>query len=214
MKTKQFFKIGGVSSLIQSLLYIVAVIAIAFTPIEQITGNMAQFIKSYTADPLPLTVMSLSFTILGLLGFFSVAPATAAMFSNKYKVWVFIGKHIALLCLLLTSVYFIWFLAVIPNIPLNSLHTPMNWIGWFTFGGMGLWVVIVGILVWVSGILPRGFAVVCAIKTFGFWLILAGIIFDSFSTAKVGAVIGGLFGGPIYHIWLSSAFFRKSKSNN
>jgi len=214
MKTNYFFKIGGISSIIQSLFYIIAVVALAFVPIEQITGNIDQFVKSYTANPLPLIIMSLSFIVLGLLGLLSVAPATAAMLSGKDKLWATIGKSIALLCLSAMIVYFIWFLVTLPNISLNSLHTPMNWIGWFTFGGMGLWVAIVGILVWVSGVLPRGFVVVCVIKTLGFWLILTGIIFNSIMIAKIGAVIGGLIGGPLYHAWLGIAFLRKSKLNN
>lgn len=214
MKTNYFFKIGGISSIIQSLLYIAVVVAIALMPIEQITGNMDQFTKSYTANPLPLIAMSFLFVVLGLLGFLSVAPATAAMFSDRNKLWATIGKSIALLCLSVITIYFIWFLATLPDISLNNLHTPMNWIGWFAFGGMGLWVAIVGILVWVSGVLPRGFVLVCAIKTLGFWIILAGIIFDSIIIAKVGAVIGGLIGGPLYHTWLGMALLRKSKLNN
>ena len=89
----------------------------------------------------------------------------------------------------------------------------MNWIGWFAFGGMGLWVAVVGILVWIRRVLPRGFAAVCAIKTIGFWIILLGIVIDDFMTAKTGAVIGGLIGGTLYHTWLGIALWRKSSFN-
>jgi hypothetical protein len=209
MKAKYFYKIGGISSITQSLLYVIAIAMLAFVPVEQITGNMDQFVKSYAVNPLPLIVMSLSFIILGLLGFIFVAPATIAMFPDKNK-WLVLGKYIAQICLMATTLYFIWFLTVLPSIPLNALHAPLNWIGWFTFGGMGLFVAIVGIQVWISGVLSKGFVAICAIKTLGFWIILFGIIFSDFTVAKIGAVIGGLIGGVIYHTWLGIALLHKS----
>ena len=113
METKNLFKIGAVSSLIQALFYIILVITLNFTPVEQIIGDMDQFVISYSVNPLPLIIVCLSFIVLGLLGLASVVPATVAIFSKKDSGWITIGKNIALLCLSVTTVYFVWFLATI-----------------------------------------------------------------------------------------------------
>jgi len=178
---------------------------------NQITGNREQFAISSSINPFPLVIVSIIFIILGLLGLLFVAPATMAMFRGKNTVLVSLGKCISSICLLATTSYYVWLLTVLPNISLNTLHTPLNWIGYFTFGGMGLFVAIVGVLVWISGIMPKGFVLVCAVKTLGFWTILLGIILSNFTIAIIGAVVGGLVGGVTYHTWLGIALLRKSK---
>ena len=179
---------------------------------------MSQFVNSYTINPWPLIVMSTSFIILGFLGVVSVIPATAGIFPEKDRGWVTIGKNVALFSLSVTTIYFVWFLATMSeriNLfqlghTISNPHAPMNWIGWFAFGGMGLWVAVVGILVLLRGVLPKGFAAVCAIKTLGFWLILTGIVLGNIIIAEVGAVIGGIIGGASYHAWLGVALLRKA----
>ncbi len=207
---------GSAASVLQAFFYVTAVTAAAFTPEEQIVGTMAQFSAAYSGNALPTIVMSLSFVFLGLLGLGAVVPATASLFPEKDMGWITFGKNIAMLSLSAITIYFTWFLATLHErvalfraggFSLNP-HAPMNWIGWFAFGGMGLWVVIVGMLVWVRGVLPKGFVFVCAVKAIGFWVILAETLLDSYSIAKTGAVAGGLIGGTLYHLWLGIALWK------
>lgn len=184
---------------------------------------MDKFAASYPTNPVPLTIMCLALIVLGLLGFIAVVPATAALFEEENNGWVTFGKNIALLSLAVIVVYYTWFLATTPAtvalyntgdavtktaITVNDPKVPFNWVSWFMFGGMGLWVAVIGALIFAKGTLPRGFGVVCLIKTCGFWIALAGITLGQFSIVETGAIIGGLVGGPIYHIWIGTALLR------
>lgn len=227
MITKNLGKIGGACSIIQAFMYIVIVIALALTPVDQLAQGMDKFSVSYSTNPVPLTVMSLALILLGLLGFIAVVPATAALFEEENKGWVTLGKNIALLSLAIIVVYYTWFLATTPArvalysagdavtraaIAVNDPQVPFNWVSWFMFGGMGLWVAVVAALVFANGTLPRGFGVVCLIKTCGFWTTLAGIGSGQIPIIEAGAIIGGLIGGPIYHIWIGTVLWRGTNS--
>jgi hypothetical protein len=224
-----FIKISGTCSIIQSFLYLTAVGGIAFTPLIEIMGQdrikgMDIFMNSYAANPWPVNIMSLAFILLGLIGFIGVAPATAIYFKEDENGWLKIGKYIGLLCLAVITVYYTWFLTtIIETAPLYKSHDaisrtvvasiyspqqPSHWVSWFMFFGMGIWVTAVGAAAFRSRILPRGFVVVCAIKAAGFWTVHAGIITDTATIAIVGAITGGLIGGPLYHTWLGIAMRR------
>jgi len=164
---------------------------------------------------------------LGLLGFIAVVPATAALFEEENNGWVTSGKNIALLSAAVIVVYYTWFLATMPatvalynsgdavtkaSITVNDPKVPFNWVSWFMFGGMGLWVAVIGALVYKKRTLPGGFGVVCIIKTCGFWITLAGITLGQFSIVQIGAILGGLIGGPIYHIWIGIVLRRGPNS--
>jgi hypothetical protein len=222
------YKIAGILSISQSLLYISAVIALLLMPKNQLLGSMDQFAHSYNQNPYYFITMSLSFILLGLLGFIAVAPATAKILSVKHKGLATIGKYIALLCLSITTIYFTWLLTTtdkevamylhgdeITKKVLSILHphAPFNWIAWFTFGGMGVWVFIVGWLNYDNKTMPKGFAFACVAKVCGFWLILLGIVTQIWLLILIGAVIGGLIGGPLYHLILGYYLYSYKNDN-
>lgn len=226
MITKSFAKIGGIGSIIQAIMFIVVVIAFALTPEDQLSQGMDRFAVSYAANPIPLTIMCLAFIILGLLGFIVVVPATAALFEEENNGWVTLGKNIALLSTAVIAVYYIWFIITTPErvllyntgdavtkaiIAVNDPQVPFNWVSWFLLGGMGLWVAVIAAQVFMKGIFPRGFGIACIIKTCGLWISLAGIVLGEMSIIKIGAIIGSLIGGPIYHIWIGIFLLHKAK---
>lgn len=220
MENATLFRFGGIASLMQSFFYVSAVTAVGFIPPEQISGDMMQFVASYADNRLPLMVMAISFIFLGILGLVAVVPATSAFCGDDNGGWISVGRITASLCLSVITVYFTWFLGTMherialfnAGFPEANPHAPMNWVAWFAFGGMGIWVTIVGTQVWLNGALPKGFSAVCAVKALGFWVVLAGVLFDSYATARAGAVIGGLIGGTAYHFWLGTALVKKATS--
>jgi hypothetical protein len=223
MKNGELFSLGGVSSMIQAVFYAVAVAALAFIPREQITGDMGRFTPSFAERPEPLVLLCVSFIALSVLGIISVVPATAQLLSERSDAWMVAGRNVAYLSLSVTAIYFVWFLWGVPArvaafqsgdaavrsvLDLYNPHAPMDWVVWFTFGGMGLWVAIVGVLGRRTGVLPRKFAWVCALKAGGFWIVVAGTLLGSFEIGAAGAVIGGLFGGVSYHVWLGKVLLN------
>jgi len=215
--TKDQARLGGVFNLLQALAYLIAGGAIFFIPLEIVVRDMDGFVATYAATPAPFTILSLALIALGILGITAVVPATASLLNEQTNGWVTVGKNIALLSLAVIVVYYTWFLWTIPSlvaayqvapptikaaITVVDPHVPANWVTWFIFGGMGLWVVIVGVIGHRQRTLPHSYEWACAIKTTGFLLALAGVLTNVFVVAKVGVVMGVLIGGPVYHAWL------------
>jgi hypothetical protein len=222
--TRSLARIGGVFNLMQSAAYLVAGTAALFIPLERVRDTEG-FAAFYAAHPAPFTVLALALIALGILGFTGVVPATAALLDEARSGWITFGKQVALLSLAVIVVYYTWFLSTIPSfvaayqaappelraaIAVNDPHVPANWMTWFLFGGMGLWVVVVGVS-GRRGALPRGYGWACAIKTAGFWIALAGVLADRIPIAQIGVVVGVLVGGPLYHAWLGIEMLRVSK---
>lgn len=216
-------RLGGVFNLLQSLAYLVAGGAALFIPLERVRGSSEEFAAFYSTTPAPFVIMSLALIALGLLGLTAVVPATAALLVERRNAWVTVGKNIAFVSLAVIVVYYTWFLSTMgpfvaayqaappelkEAIAVHDPHAPANWVAWFIFGGMGLWVVIVGVAGWLRGSVPRGFAVACAIKTSGFWIALAGVVCDNIPLVQAGVVVGVLIGGPLYHAWLGVVMLR------
>jgi hypothetical protein len=225
--TRSLARIGGVFNLLQSAAYLVAGAAALFVPLERVSGSTEGFAAFYAAHPTPFTVLALALIALGILGFTGVVPATAALLDEPRSGWITFGKNVALLSLAVIVVYYTWFLAMVPSfvadyraaspdlqpaIAVNDPHVPANWVTWFIFGGMGLWVVVVGATGHRGRMLPRGFGWACVIKTTGFWIALAGVQGGSILLAQVGVVVGVLVGGPLYHAWLGIEMLRVART--
>jgi len=223
--TSSLARIGGVFNLMQSAAYLAAGGAALFIPLERVSRTEG-FAALYATHPAPFTVLALALIVLGILGFTGVVPATAALLDDPRSGWVALGEGVAQLSLAATVVYYTWFLSTIPSfvaayqaappdlrvaMALNDPHVPANWMTWFIFGGMGLWVVVVGLTGRVRRALPRGFGWACAIKTTGFWLALAGVVGQSIPLTQLGVVVGVLLGGPLYHAWLGSEMLRVAR---
>jgi len=221
-------RLGGVFNLLQSVAYLVAGAAALFIPLARVSDSTAEFVAFYSATPAPVVILGLALIALGILGLTAVVPATAALLEERLSAWVTLGKNVAYLSLAVIVVYYTWFLSTIPSfvaayeaappgikdaIAINDPHVPANWVAWFIFGGMGLWVVVVGVIGRLRGSLPRGFPVACAIKTGGFWVALLGVESGNIALAQVGVVAGVLIGGPLYHAWLGLVMLRLARDS-
>jgi len=224
--TKNQARLGGVFNLVQSAAYLVAGVAALFIPLEHIGNDTGKFVAFYSSTPAPFTTLALALVVLGILGFTGVVPATAALLDEPQNSWVTFGKNIALLSLGVIVVYYTWFMWMAPTfvatyqaaspeiksaIAVNDPHVPANWVTWFMFGGMGLWVAVVGVMGHLQRSLPRGYGWACAIKTAGFWIALAGVLGNVIPVAQVGVFFGVLIGGPLYHTWLGIYMLQISR---
>jgi len=230
IEQKPFVRIAGWCSMIQALLYPIAVIALAQTPLLAILGQdrlqgLESLMTAYNAHPWPLLLMCLAFVLLGLLGFAAVAPASAILLAEQDDGWLTFAKYLGLLCLAVITIYYTWLLATLPewvarhaasNAAARTIlahvfdpQEPPTWMSWFMFAGMGLWVAVVGRAVCRSKAFSKWFVVICGIKGGGFWLVHAGLVWQQVPLVVAGAIAGGLIGGPAYHLWLGIVMRRK-----
>ena len=217
MRSKNLAKTGGTAHIIAGVIFILVFIGLAMTPFEQITPDADKFITSYSANPLPLTAVCLLLILGGLVAFGSVVESTADLFEEKNEGLTRFGKNIGKLSVAVTSIGFSAFLlttiAMVESYNIEGAATKsiitaiwnpllfFKWISLFAFGTLGLWVVIVGLLVFTKGVLPKSYVIICALKSGGFWICLAGFMLENILMLKIGAVIGILIGGSIYHFW-------------
>lgn len=189
--SRGFARFAGILSFLQAFLYLILVLTL--------------FAITNSQNHLYIIILYASFIFLACIGFTTVAPATALLFSEEAADWSMMGKNLALLCLSVTIIYFSWLLINYTNqhIPMVlNLLTIFQWVGWFTFGGLGLWVAIVGWLTFITHRLPRHFILPCITKTLGFWIILIGIFKSNLMITQIGVIMGALIGGPWYHSML------------
>jgi hypothetical protein len=186
-------------------------------PAAQIGHGMADLVTSYMQHPLPILAGSGALALMAMLGLGVVAPATEIVIGTKKAELAAFATNVARLSLSVILVYYIWFITSLPGRVrayvdgTDAVRTALSvsypgvlptWIAWFMFGFMGLFVATIGCITMADRSMPKCFAVVCFTKSFGFWLALAGIAVGSTPIFRSGIVIGGLIGGPIYHIWL------------
>jgi hypothetical protein len=219
-------RLAGVASILQSVAYVIAVLSAMWMPLERISFDTEAFAAFFASHPVPFAAFSLSVISLGLLGITAVVPTTAALLDEPHDGWVTAGRNVALLSLGVLIVFHVWFLSTIGGyveafnsgdpvlrqiVTVNDPHVPANWLAWFMFGGMGLWVVVVGATVWRTRVLPRGFVLACITKTGGFWIALAGVVLRNIPVAIAGTVIGALIGATWYHTWLGVLMLRRAR---
>ncbi len=225
--TVSLARCGGIASLLQSLAYVTASIAAMNLPLAEMSARTADFVLFHAAHPVPLTVLGISLLALSVLGLGAVVPATGAFLEDTTTAWVAFGRNVALLSLGVIAAYYTWFLCELPSfvaayqtggeITRGALEAvdpkvPLNWVGWFMFGGMGFWVTIVAVASQQKRRMPRGFILACALETGGFFAALAGITLHSVPIAIAGTAIGALVGGTFYHAWLGVELLRIARS--
>jgi hypothetical protein len=225
--TRSLARSGGIASLLQAVAYITASLAAMNLPLEKMANDTAAFVAFHAAHPAPLFVLGFSLLALSVLGLGAVVPATGALLDDATTAWVAFGRNVALLSLGVIAAYYTWFLCTLPDfvsayqsgdaaartaLRIADPKVPMNWVGWFMFGGMGFWVAIVATASRLKKRLPRAFVVACALKTGGFFVALAGIVLHDVPVAIAGTAVGALVGGTFYHAWLGIELLRIEKT--
>jgi hypothetical protein len=207
---------GAIASLLQAIAYVTASLAAFQIPLDRVTSDLSGLSAYYQRSPVPLTVLSLSLVGLAVLGIGAVVPVTGELIGVARRGWALFGRNVALLCLTVVCAYYAWYLWALPRLAADGAaatnpQAPTNWVVWFMFGGMGLWVAVVGVVgVFVERTLPKGFVAPCLVKTVGFWLVVAGVSVDNLSLAILGVLIGALVGGTAYHLWLAALLWLKA----
>ena len=113
--TRSQASLGGMASLLKTVAYVVAVLALMVMPLDTITDNTSGFVAYYSATPLPIDTLSAALIVLAMLGIMAVVPTTAVLLDEARHAWVTAGKNIMLLSLAVIAVYYCWFLSEIPS---------------------------------------------------------------------------------------------------
>ena len=67
--TRSQASLGGMASLLQTVAYVVAVLALMVMPLDTITDNTSGFVAYYSATPLPIDTLSAALIVLAFMTF-------------------------------------------------------------------------------------------------------------------------------------------------
>ena len=89
-------------------------------------------------------------------------------------------------------------------IAVNNDYLSLDPTGWFTFGAVGIWLLIVGVLALRQKALPAVLAYLGIAGGILLWLIPVGSVFDLPVLISITAGLGGVIVAPIFFIWVGS----------
>jgi len=224
MKDTSLARIGGYAGIGVAALSIIYAIAYLFiTPAAQRGADSAAFYASFAADPTGRQLANLCFVISGIIGTFVVAGVAERLrsFSEGWSRWALVVGSVALIA---TGVHGFWSMALTPTLAnlynngdaatkaavavLRSAPVPADPVELFTFGFIGLWAIVVGLLILRGADLPRRLGYLAVVAGVDMLLLFGADITSSATLILVTGGLASLILGPAMWAWLGLALLR------
>jgi hypothetical protein len=220
MKDNSLYKLGGISSILVGISYMVIGVTNILLPPALTYANDAQSPFMYfEANRGLYTTGSWAWT-LGALFALALIPAVSATVQHLNEGWVRWTSSLATLAFAVSFLDYYW--AIVMNPPRAAAYVAGNdgWRaaltvpgaphiidaqGWLGFGAVGLWILVASLLALRGNAWPKGLAYVGIATAFFYFLALAREVIPSFSGIVVFTIVasgGGLVLAPIWYIWM------------
>ncbi|HEV2238116.1 MAG TPA: DUF4386 family protein [Ktedonobacterales bacterium] len=220
MKDNALSKLGGTCSILAGLALIVEAVVLLLLPREQqvdpASCNCADTFLTSVAHS--STLLRVGFGLLALVAIFSIAAvlAISARVLAAHEGWVRWTSTLAIIGLALNAIDLLRRMALESAIATAyvrgdgavkaALTVPgavqsSDPQGWFKFGGVGLWILVVSLLALRGGKEPKLLSVVGILFALAGWLVVAGEVVAQSQSAVL--IAGGVFAllAPIWYIW-------------
>jgi hypothetical protein len=217
MKEDSLGKLGGTCSILLGLSYIVVGISYLLLPAEQRALGDVEFLASFAASPAMLTLQWWAFALGGVVGIAAVlAISRSVQAANEgWVAWTtstlaIVGFVLTTLDKLRSSEYWSFSAAaynaaaddaaraqVVEQSGLFGLDVN----GWFGFGAVGLWVLVVSLLALRTGALPKLLTYAGLGVTAAYWLVVLRFVLGVEPLIAIAAGLGGVVLAPIWFIW-------------
>ncbi len=220
MKDNSLYKLGGISSMLVGISYVVIAVTGLLLPTALTYGNDVQSPFMYLEENLGLLMTQYWAYTLGAVFALAMIPAVSATVQHLNEGWVRWTSTLATLAFAVTILDNYW--AIVMN-PLRAaayitgneawrgaLTVPgaPQWIdvqNWLGFGAVGLWILVVSLLALRDNVWPKGLAYVGIAAAIFYFLALAPDIIPSLSGVVIFTVVsvgGGVVLAPILYIWM------------
>lgn len=212
-------------SLLLGFSYIIVGIANFMRPERDVWGLYgADYYRALAQNPLPLKTESWALALGGVLGL-AVVPVLLGLVNSENNVWLRWGSNIAYLGFATTALQYMRRAALVPFeasvyvkpeidttlqriINWDNNHLPLDPQGWFIFGGVGLWVLLVSLGALRGGKVPKLWALVGIATTVMYWLVVASNVLEIPLLTVIAAGLGGIIFAPIWYIWAGLLFWH------
>lgn len=208
-------RLGAICSVLVGVSYLIIGVIQLLLPPEQTCNCADQFWLSYLNEPFGLTIQYAAFALTGLLGIQVVMAISDAIRSDDMG-WLRWTRNLAIIGFALTAIdnfhaidlnqakafAFVNTLGAQAPLSIPGAMSGLDVNGWFRFGAIGLWVLVVSLLAIRSAAWPKALSYVGIALAAAYFLILASGIFGSTGLTLIGAGLGGIILAPIWYIWM------------
>jgi len=221
-------KLGGNCSIIVGIFNVLVGITYLLLPPEYKAG--ADFAKAFPAfmqNPTPLMIFYWELALTPIVAIAAVF-AISEQVRKANKEWVRWTSNLAVIGFSVTAISYFRAIALQPKIAAAyvagdastraALVAPggIGWYhldpyGWFGWGAVGFWILVVCLLALRSKTLPKALAGVGIITTIGAWLVVAGFVLNIEMLVAMASVLGGIIFGTIWYVWNGIILRRMSK---
>ncbi len=221
IKQNSLTKFGGTCSILMGLSYGVTSIAYLLNPARKVANNY-DFWQIVAQDPTPEIIFHLGLALCGIFGL-AVVPAISQLVRSERKGWVEWTSKLAYLGFAVGAVEHFRALTLVPRwaaafvendatyqtaIVATHLSAELDPDGWLSFGGVGLWILVVNVLALRQDKLPKSLALIGIAVTILYWFVLAGVFLKTSLLVIIAAGLGGIIIMPVWYIRMGQ-FLRR-----
>ncbi len=217
--TSQGSKLGGVAAILIGVLNIVLVVYVVATPAGS-RYDMGEFFKYFVQSPLALSLAWIVFTVSAILSY-AVIPAVSDLVKDVNRDWARAATIFGIVGYTVLGVWAITLTRRVPDLAQNFVNgdaatqaailaqglPEIDPDGWFMFGGMGTWMIVMNILALRGGRWPRLLGWIGVLAGVCGWSTVFGALFE-FEPLNLFASAGGALFLPTWFVWQGIRLFR------
>lgn len=215
MNDSSLGRLGGTCAILVGVSYVVVGIMYLLMPAEQkVAADPGLFLLSLAQNRLMAMSEYWAFALGAVLAL-AVVPAVSNVVRSGNEGWVRWTSSLAIVGFAVTAIQYFRYLAVYPEmaaayvagdaaprtaIAADQATMALDPNGWLTFGGVGLWFLVVNLLVLRAGNWPKPLAYIGVAGAVAYWLVVAGLNFEIEIFVTIAAAVAIVL-GPIWYIW-------------
>jgi hypothetical protein len=209
-------RFGGTAAILLGVSYVVAGVGYVLLPEGQRSGDPGVLLRSLAEDGLAAFYAVNWALVVGAVLALAAVPAITALVERAGPSVAGWARRVAYVGFAVAGVQYARLVTLAPEdafryvgtddpvqqaaIRGDSLHTLLDPEQWFIFGGVGLWVITVGVLGLRSNAIPRilGWSALAAGAMY--WLAVLGNVVGAVELITVAAILGGVVLAPIFYV--------------
>jgi hypothetical protein len=224
MQDNSLGKLGGTCSVLLGVSYFLIGVTYVFLPTGSRVvgvGDAAQYYPSFLAAPTPAMLLFWETALGGILGIAAVLAISETV-RPANEGWVRWTSYMALFGFAVKALDSFRGLTLLPmraaawvagdastKAAIGATRLTLDYHGWFTFGAVGLWVLVVSLLTLREGGRPRTLAYFGIATAIAYWCVTAGFVLESVTLLSTGVGLASI-AASVWYMWMGLSIQRPS----